>query len=86
MLPIGAVLGAPLGGLAADRIGRKKALLISGPPNFIGWLMVSLTPYTDSAVAFRVLLLGGRLVTGFAVGWLGFTIPVSWFVVQEAIR
>lgn len=70
-------MGGPLGGLVADRAGRKKAMLISGPPNFIGWLMVALTPYTGNAALFKALLLGGRLATGVAVGWLGSTVPVS---------
>ncbi len=59
---------------------------MSGPVNFIGWLMVGVTSYTGNIAAFKVLLLGGRLVTGFAVGWLCATIPVSALVVLNQSR
>ena len=69
--------GAPVGGIVADRVGRKKSLLASGVPNFVGWIMLAASHYVTNITLFKVLLLGGRLVTGVAAGWLGSTVPVS---------
>ena len=76
-MPAGAVFGAPLGGVAADRLGRKNALLLSGIPNIIGWIIIALSDYSVSPGAFKGLILTGRAMTGFASGWLGATMPVS---------
>ena len=59
----------------ADRGGRKMLLLSSGVPNFVGWLLIVLSRYTLDA--FRPVILTGRFLIGFAVGWLTSGIPVS---------
>ena len=59
----------------ADRGGRKWALLASGVPNFIGWLLIALSKHT--LVAFKPVILTGRFLTGFASGWLSTVVTVS---------
>ncbi|XP_013165614.1 PREDICTED: facilitated trehalose transporter Tret1 [Papilio xuthus] len=66
LLPVGAIFGPFIGGLAASKIGRKWGLMSSAIPLFVGWILV--------AVAKNVgYLYAGRIFWGIAVGML-FTI------------
>ncbi|CAG4967342.1 unnamed protein product [Parnassius apollo] len=66
LLPVGAIFGPFIGGLAASKIGRKWGLLSSAIPLFVGWILVA----AGTNVGF---LYGGRIFWGIAVGML-FTI------------
>ena len=53
-------------------------LLSSAVPNFVGWLLIVLSRYTIGA--FKPVILTGRFLIGFAMGWLTVGVPVSvWF-------
>lgn len=77
-MPIGALFGSPIGGLMADKTGRKSVLAASGIPNFLGWLVIVLSYYSRSAWTFKLLILIGRFLTGFASGCLTSAVPVSY--------
>ena len=71
------------GGLVAwpisDRLGRKAALMLSGVPALVGWLMIALAFLASSHVhAFYGILLAGRTLTGFSSGWSIFCVSVSY--------
>ena len=75
MMPLGALVGSPIGGLVADWIGRKGSLLLSGVPNFAGWIIIVLAQYSGNPAVFKGLLLVGRFITGMATGWM--TSPIT---------
>ncbi|CAG5021092.1 unnamed protein product [Parnassius apollo] len=66
LLPVGAIFGPFIGGLAASKIGRKWGLLSSAIPLLVGWILVT----AATNVGF---LYGGRIFWGISVGML-FTI------------
>ena len=77
LMPIGALFGGPIGGLMADKTGRKSVLAASGIPNFFGWMVIVMSYYSRSASTFKLLILIGRFLTGFASGCLTSAVPVS---------
>ncbi|GAA0148568.1 hypothetical protein LIER_36753 [Lithospermum erythrorhizon] len=66
---VGAMVGAISSGQIAEHIGRKGSLMIASIPNIIGWLIISISQ--DSS-----FLNMGRLLTGFGVGIISYTVPV----------
>lgn len=58
---LGALVGALVAGVTADKIGRKKALLLAGGLFVVGAIVEGVAPSTE-------ILVVGRLVVGFAVG------------------
>lgn len=66
---VGAMIGALVSGIMADYIGRKGALLVASVPNILGWFAISFTKNS-------VFLYIGRLLTGFGVGVISFTVPI----------
>lgn len=65
----GAALGALLGGRIADRIGRKRMLLLCGAIFLVGALGCALAPTVQIMVAARIVL-------GFGVGAASVTCPL----------
>ncbi|XVF17905.1 hypothetical protein REPUB_Repub10bG0164900 [Reevesia pubescens] len=63
------MVGAIASGQIAEYIGRKGSLMIAAIPNIIGWLAISFAK--DSS-----FLCLGRLLEGFGVGIISYTVPV----------
>ena len=70
-------MGGPVAGWASDRFGRKTAMMLSGVPYSLGWLFISCANSVPSVDGFIAFLLLGRLLTGFATGWMSLCVPVS---------
>ncbi|XP_058106151.1 sugar transporter ERD6-like 6 isoform X1 [Magnolia sinica] len=66
---IGAMLGALASGQISEYFGRKRSLMIASIPNIIGWLTISFSEGPS-------LLFIGRLLEGFGVGVISYTVPV----------
>lgn len=64
-LSCGALIGALLGGSAADRYGRKKILLIGDAWFVLGAVLICATPTTTHGV---IMIFIGRVILGFGVG------------------
>lgn len=75
MMPLGALVGSPIGGMVADWMSRKRSLMLSGIPNFAGWILIVFAQYSRNPVVFKGLLLVGRFITGIATGWM--TSPIT---------
>src|SRR5215203_3251024 len=75
-----AAIGALLGGIISDKIGRRKTILILALLFFVGVLLVVFSPAgpepgTFSPLGFAVLV-SGRIVLGLAVGGASTVVPV----------
>jgi SP family galactose:H+ symporter-like MFS transporter len=66
---IGAVIGAILGGPMADRLGRRKSLLLSASVFALGAIGTGLSPSVG-------VLIAGRIIVGCAIGAASFIAPM----------
>ncbi len=78
-LPLGAAVGALLGGALADAIGRRRALLVLASVFLAGALGTALAPVYGVMVLFRVVL-------GVAVGGASTTVPVYLAEISPAAK
>ena len=69
---VGGMLGAMVGGLVADRLGRKKGLILSQMMGVVGGITMAVSRPTMS---WEVLLVG-RLVVGLTAGLNTVLVPV----------
>lgn len=68
-MPLAALAGGVIGGPLVDYIGRRKTILLTAPPFFIGWILI--------ATAKKVhLVLTGRALCGLCVGVGSLAFPV----------
>ena len=82
MVPVGAIFGGPIAGWIADHFGRKAAIMLVGIPYLSGYLMIVYAHMLNSAIAFKVVLLLGRFLTGVGLGWSCVTGPVSILLLE----
>ncbi|KAE8791136.1 sugar transporter ERD6-like 4 [Hordeum vulgare] len=66
---IGAMVGAIASGQMVELLGHKGELMIAAVPNILGWLAISSAKDTT-------FLYTGRLLEGFGVGIISYTVPV----------
>lgn len=66
---IGAVIGAAVGGYMADRVGRRKAILVAALVFILGAIGTAFTPNV-------FLLIAGRIVVGLAIGIASMSAPL----------
>ena len=65
VVPAGTMLGAIVGGILSDRLGRRVTLLWSGVIFIVGSILAPLSPNVGALIAARSLLgspLGSRLL------------------------
>ena len=79
LVPFGALFGGAIGGYSADILGRKPTIIISLLPYFVGWTLLGISWYIKNSIAFKVVILAGRFITGFGLGWISLVGPVSYF-------
>ena len=75
---VGAIFGGPVAWPLSEKFGRQASLMLSGIPSLAGWIIIANAHDCDDPTGFLVLLLIGRLLTGFAVGWAIFGISVRF--------
>jgi sugar porter (SP) family MFS transporter len=66
---VGAIIGAVLGGLAADRLGRKRSIIAGSISFIIGTLIL----LVSTGLGIFVV---GRLLIGIAIGLASFIVPM----------
>ena len=83
LMPLGALIGAPLAAWLVDYAGRKNALLYCSVPFATGWLITVLSYIPDEATPVRVLLFAGRFIVGIGVGSASLCVPVSFSLCEN---
>jgi sugar porter (SP) family MFS transporter len=69
VVPAGTMVGAIVGGILSDRLGRRVTLLWSGVIFIVGSILAPLSPNVGALIAARSVL-------GFAIGFTSVTAPV----------
>ncbi len=68
-MPAGSLVGSLIVGRLADKIGRKKTIMISG------WIWV-IGSILQCAAVNRGMLVAGRVISGIAVGIASASVPI----------
>jgi facilitated trehalose transporter len=76
MAPIGGLVGGAVAGWFADNLGRKITLILTVIPNIIGWTLIGVSWWIYNVAAFGAVILLGRFISGFGIGWPMFIAPV----------
>ncbi|WP_117592261.1 sugar porter family MFS transporter [Haloprofundus halophilus] len=66
---VGAVVGAAVGGRLADRIGRRRLILVGAAVFFVGSLLMAVAPTVE-------ILVIGRIIDGLAIGFASMVGPL----------
>ena len=66
---VGAVVGAAVGGRLADRIGRRRLILVGAAVFFIGSFIMAVAPTVE-------ILIVGRIIDGIAIGFASMVGPL----------
>ena len=74
---VGGIFGGPIGGIVADRLGRKTSLILNSFPLVSGYFILLSTYLISNGVVFKVFLMVGRFLTGIGVGWALVSVSVS---------
>ncbi|XP_073957880.1 facilitated trehalose transporter Tret1-like isoform X2 [Choristoneura fumiferana] len=69
LMPLAALAGGVVGGPLVDYIGRRRTILFTAPPFFVGWILIA------SATTVQ-LVLAGRAICGLCVGIGSLAFPV----------
>ncbi|KAM3967790.1 facilitated trehalose transporter Tret1 isoform 1-T1 [Aphomia sociella] len=69
LMPLAALAGGIVGGPLVDYIGRRRTILFTAPPFFIGWILIASAKIVH-------LILAGRVVCGLCVGVGSLAFPV----------
>ena len=78
LAPIGAFFGALLSAVVVAIFGLVFAMMSAAVVFMMGWVLLGASFFvSNSVLGFRAIILLGRLVTGFATGWIAATAPVS---------
>ncbi|XP_003389392.2 PREDICTED: facilitated trehalose transporter Tret1-like [Amphimedon queenslandica] len=76
LVPFGALFGGAMAGFSADTLGRKPTIIIALLPYFVGWILLGISWFINNSIAFKVIILVGRFITGFGAGWATLVAPV----------
>jgi facilitated trehalose transporter len=68
-MPLAALAGGIIGGPLVDYIGRRKTILFTAPPFFLGWILIATAKVVH-------LVLAGRVICGLCVGVGSLAFPV----------
>ena len=60
LLPAGAVLVGPMIGFLVNKLGRKYSMVVLCIPNFVGWVLVTISKSKNSIIALYI----GRILIG----------------------
>ena len=60
LLPAGAILVAPMIGFLVNKLGRKYSMVVLCIPNFVGWLLVTISKSKNSITGLYI----GRILIG----------------------
>ncbi|KAL4702957.1 hypothetical protein ACJJTC_008735 [Scirpophaga incertulas] len=69
LMPLAALAGGVIGGPLVDYIGRRKTILFTAPPFFLGWMLIATAKIVH-------LVLTGRVICGLCVGIGSLAFPV----------
>lgn len=68
-MPLAALAGGVIGGPLVDYIGRRRTILFTAPPFFVGWILIATATIVH-------LVLAGRAICGLCVGIGSLAFPV----------
>ena len=58
-------------------MGRRPTLIITLLPYLLGWTLIGVSWFIKNVLAFKVVIMAGRFISGFGLGWAMLIGPVS---------